>query len=104
LPDTTLEESRKAQAFIAEVAARGAVVEAWYPLYGPNTPATMEELLHSLDAGTKLEVWWSQGTGPPLPGAGVIVANAGGETTQRLAALVSALTPLYQRVADSEEG
>ena len=102
LPDTTLEESRKAHAFITDVAAQGAVVEAWYPLNRPETPAAMEELLQSLDAGTKLEVWWSHGTGPSLRGAGVIVANAGGETTQRLTTLVSALTPLYQRVAEFE--
>jgi hypothetical protein len=102
LADTALEESRNAHAFITDVAAQGAVVEAWYPLNRPETPAAMEELLQSLDAGTKLEVWWSHGTGPFLRGAGVIVANAGGETTQRLATLVSGLTPLYQRVADSE--
>jgi hypothetical protein len=108
LADTTLEESRIAHAFITDVAARGAIVEAWYPLPGSETPATMEGLLQSLDAGTKLEVWWSRGAGPPLRGvlrgAGVIVANAGGETTQRLAALVSALTPLYQQGADSQPG
>lgn len=107
LSDTALEESRKAHTFIANVAAEGAVLEAWYPLTSPETPATMEGLLQSLDAGMKLEVWWSHGSGPPmrgvLRGAGVIVANAGGETTQRLAALVSALTALYQPGADSEE-
>lgn len=108
LSDTTIEDSRKAQAFIADAVARGAIVEAWYPLSRPDTPATMEELLQSLDRGMKLEVWWSPGTGPPLRGvlggAGVIVANAGTDTTRRLATLVSSLTPLYQQGADSQQG
>lgn len=95
LPDDTIPDSRTSLAFVAEAVGRGAIVEAWYPLYSRQTPATIENLFQSLDHALMFEVRWAPGSPPSFLGAGVIVANAGSEAAGKVISLVAGLEPIY---------
>jgi len=95
LDDAESEDARSARAFVIHAARRGAIVEAWYPLVTRKTPANIAEAWKSVGHGLKLEVWWSQGGGPPLKGAGIIVANVGARFARRITGLLRALESVY---------
>ena len=95
LDDEESEDARSARALVIHAAHQGAIVEAWYPLFTRKTPACIAEAWESVGRGLKVEVWWSRGTGPPLKGAGIIVANIGAHAARRITALVRALERIY---------
>ena len=95
LDDAESQDARSARAFVIHAARQGAIVEAWYPLLTRKTPPSIAEAWEGVRRGLKLEVWWSQGSGPPLKGAGIIVANVGAYVAQRITALLRALEPVY---------
>jgi len=93
LTDDKSEDARSARDFVLLAARRGAIVEAWYPLFRPETPAKIAKVWEGVPCGLRLEVRWSQGRG--LNGAGIIGANVGSDATRRIATLVRALESVY---------
>ena len=102
LNDDGSEDARSARAFVIHAARKGAIVQAWYPLYTRKTPANIAEAWDDVGRGLKLEVRWSQGGGPALNGAGIIVANAGANTARRIKALMHAVESVYGPIAICE--
>jgi 23S rRNA A2030 N6-methylase RlmJ len=102
LNDPKSADAAAAREFACHAASEGAIVEAWYPLYTTQTPRNLREICRRVRRGLKIEVWWSPGSGPPLKGAGIIVANVGERAAARLTALANALRHLSWRVTVSQ--
>jgi hypothetical protein len=89
------EDARSARDFVLHASREGALVEAWYPLFGRSTPTAITDTWRSVAHGLNLEVRWSAGNASTLQGAGIIVANPGEPAALRITTLMAGLEPIY---------
>jgi 23S rRNA A2030 N6-methylase RlmJ len=89
------EEARSARDFVLHASREGALVEAWYPLFGRSTPTAITDTWRSVAHGLNLEVRWSAGNASTLQGAGIIVTNPGEPAALRITTLMAGLEPIY---------
>jgi len=90
-----------AQSFVIAAARVGALVMAWYPLYGPTGHPDIDKLWNSLvvpksNRSVRVEVGWGRKDGASMCGAGMIISSVTSlATLRKLDGLRGGLQPLF---------